>query len=248
MPGMSFRVKLYGHMGRDDQAFAKKLSVVLAVDESAAQLLLQSVPMVVKEGLGEAQANSLCQLLTAIGALCLAEPMAHHAATSPPPTNQIAWSQREKESDGPKTTERRFSIPWATVLACALGLGLVLVVLSVRSSYTHLSDTFRPTSRVSEPEKGKKTAELPRAHTAMALQKLYAEIQTVERNLAHLRFIAELRERELHAVAGAYRTDRNVVRQRRILWERARADFDGEMKKLRELRAEITKIEREQSP
>jgi hypothetical protein len=248
MPGVGFRVKFYGHMGRDDDAFSKKLSAALAVEESAAKLLLKSVPTVVKEGLEATQANSLCQRLTSIGALCLVEPIENHAGPHPTAEDQVSWAPGGDASDERRPVTRPFSMPWVALFACALGLGLVLAALSIWSSYTRMTETFGPAPPVSEPAKDEHIPELRRPQTAMALPQLYAETDAVERNVERLRFVADLREREMNAVAGGYRVDRNVVRERRILWEAARAEIDAEMKRLRELKAAIAKIESERAP
>ncbi len=248
MPGIRFRVKLYGHMGRDDEAFAKKLSVVLAVEESDARRFLAGVPTVVREELGEAQANSLCELLRAIGALCLTEPIENHSVSGPTAMDQVEWAPREAAPDEPKAAERSFSMPWGGLLACAVGLALVFAVFSIWSSYTRMTEKFGPAPRVSEPQKAEALPERPSPPPSASLPELYAEVDEAESNLERLKFIADLREREMHASAGAYRVDRNVVRERRVLWEKARAEIDAEMKKLRELKATIKKVESEQAP
>lgn len=71
----TFRLKLYGRMTGDPDAFCTDLAAVMGIDVQTAKHYLDSVPVALKEGLSEEKAERLRGILVSVGALCLVEPM-----------------------------------------------------------------------------------------------------------------------------------------------------------------------------
>lgn len=246
---MRYRVKLYGYMRSDDEAFAQKLAVVLALDASAVRLLLRDVPVVVREGLEESEANKLREFLTTIGALSLLEPMEDEEASTIVAAGQLTATGPAELPEAPKLTKKLPPVLWPGLILGALAFGLVFAVLSIWSSYTRMSQSYRPALRSSEPAKPEeKPAQPPLAGQAKSLEQLYAETAALERNIEHLRFLADIKEQEMRAVVGAYRADRDVEREKTIQWEIARRDLDAQLKQLHDLKATAEKLEGKRIP
>lgn len=120
-----YRIKLYGHSGQDEEWFAKKLAVILETTDEEAEGLVRTVPVVIKDGLDKDRAERLKEILAAINALFLVEPMGETAV----PAESLS-----EETGGPASAEaekqdaRRADI-WMTVgVGCAAFLVLFSVV------------------------------------------------------------------------------------------------------------------------
>jgi hypothetical protein len=70
-----YRIKLYGHVGGDEEDFCRNLAAVLHVDEGKAKSLVAGVPSVLREGVPKHRAEVLMGALKIIRALVIMEPM-----------------------------------------------------------------------------------------------------------------------------------------------------------------------------
>jgi hypothetical protein len=91
-----YRLKLYGRMTGDSDAFCADLAAVLGIDVKTAREYLDNVPVSVKEGLTEEKAERLRSILASVGALCLVEPMSREEeATVSSPREPTSPASRE---------------------------------------------------------------------------------------------------------------------------------------------------------
>ncbi|MBI5572900.1 MAG: hypothetical protein HY914_23350 [Desulfomonile tiedjei] len=243
VPEATYRIKLYGYIGRDRRAFSEKLAAVLAIDKSAALALLDDVPTTVIEGMRESRARNLHELLTDIGALCLVEPIDAGASLDP-----AGSATGRAVSDRTLETPDRFSALgpklWVVIVVGVLGAVLSFAAASILSSYLEL----RSRNRSAVPSVEQQTPIIQpdppsRSQTATA-DALRGEIEAAERQTAHLKFLKDIREEEMRAAYGKYGIKPSIGREKMLQWEEARRDWEEEMEKLRRLRAQLDALEK----
>ncbi len=73
MAGTAYKIKLYGQTGNDPRVFCVQAASLLEVDREHVARLLESAPVIVKEGLSKTRALGLLQALKAINGLVMLE-------------------------------------------------------------------------------------------------------------------------------------------------------------------------------
>ncbi len=240
-----YRIKLYGHVGDDEQDFCKNLAAVLHVDEEKARSLVADVPSVLEEGIPQHRAEVLMGALKIIRALVIMEPMEGGAL----PERTALEKERDYflgtdalRSEEPSPRVKSIWMQWGvglTTLAIVLVAILVLYLAADRpkstTSVTHGPGI--PHRRVSPP------AEETSPYEGLTLDELDQRLSELDRVLAEQ--TVDLRESRkfLARVQNIPGMDREQLTQKKREVASMRNRFRATAREIRALKRRIAMVE-----
>lgn len=124
MNARRYRIRLYGHTNPEPQKFVKNLAALLGTDEQEARALLETAPVVIKEGLDKERANVLQETLNLMRALSIVETMDAEGTE-----DSARLAAVEQIFDAYRTTAQEAAEPWygRTSMLGAIAVGLLLL-------------------------------------------------------------------------------------------------------------------------
>ncbi|MBI5251602.1 MAG: hypothetical protein HY912_19090 [Desulfomonile tiedjei] len=244
MSDTNYRIKLYGHASSDADFFLVELAAVLEIDPESARALLESVPVIIKEGLSLGEAEHLQDLLRIIKALSLLESTDGVYA----PAQDISQSQqllddRHQQQEEHEKSETLRSYAWLGAAVLAAAVILVWLTGTFFSSYLKSSAENRTKVPVEKSENLEPPEPSQPVPLAASLSELYKQMESANQRIQSLEFLQHMAEDELQRLYSTYKIDPNLIREKKVEVASSRQKLRAEKTAYKNLKIQAEAIE-----
>jgi len=242
-----YRIKLYGHSSGDPDFFVVELAAVLEIDPESARALLQSTPVVIKEGITLPEAEHLEGLLNVIKALFIVEPTEEYAdpaqsgAESGTPIEILKQELEDKERK--KNLRSYIWLGVASLSGIVIAASLIGSFISSYSRSSLQNRTKLPVVKETVKEKSSEESLLSSAPAKADLSELYRQMEISEQKIQEMEFQLGLAQQELQKLYSTYRADSGLIREKRLAVADAGRKLGIEKKAFKELKSQADAIE-----
>ncbi|AFM25809.1 hypothetical protein [Desulfomonile tiedjei] len=236
-----YRINLYGHSSEDPYFFVMELAAILEIHPEEAREFLNSTPVTIKENVSEEEAEYLGDLLKAVRALVIVEPMDGVPEKTPDKATEVSVLKKQLEEQEDRAAFRSYL--WVGSAMLIALIVLVWLTTAFWSSFSKTSEENAKKPAVEETDAKKPERTVTETPQQPDLSKLYSVIDEADSNVEQTQFLLKISEEDLYRLQSTYMADQKAVRQKKVQVAELRAKLRSEKTALQKLKDQVKRIE-----